>query len=394
MSNSPPRTEFALSGNNTAGNRRSACDRCRSHKLRCDRDTLQTDCRRCLKASAKCLTGTALKSGRPQHLHGAPGGQQQWLGVQKPAQDLSYQPAVPDFPTPPSSNFNTPPAANALQRDDPGLHDLVSPISFSGLDDVWMSSFDQEMIASNSNNISITTGPLSPSDLPQEHLKKIATLQTNLLADLESVKCSRRIDQVPKESLPSDEDQTCDYLIGRTLHHSTVLLEILDYSKGSSASRVNDSRGVRDNLPCDIPTISLIVSCYICLIRIYRTIFSVLLDSIPLIPSLQTPMPQLFPGMNLGGFKLETKIDMQIQILVQVSESLLMRIEAKFGLGNDTSACVFEDSRAAGMLKMMLEEEAGEQPLLNEPREECGSLNDILADLKNMLQEERVSRNG
>ncbi|KFZ09208.1 hypothetical protein V502_08872 [Pseudogymnoascus sp. VKM F-4520 (FW-2644)] len=55
-------------GRNTS--RRSACDRCREHKLRCLRDNAnQEPCRRCSRAGANCITGQALPPGRP--IHGA-----------------------------------------------------------------------------------------------------------------------------------------------------------------------------------------------------------------------------------------------------------------------------------------------------------------------------------
>lgn len=53
-------------GRNTS--RRSACDRCREHKLRCLRDnSSQEPCRRCSRAGASCITGQALPPGRPVH---------------------------------------------------------------------------------------------------------------------------------------------------------------------------------------------------------------------------------------------------------------------------------------------------------------------------------------
>lgn len=59
---------FSDGGKNTS--RRSACDRCREHKLRCLRDNSnQEPCRRCSRAGADCITGQALPPGRP--IHGA-----------------------------------------------------------------------------------------------------------------------------------------------------------------------------------------------------------------------------------------------------------------------------------------------------------------------------------
>ena len=50
--------------------RRHACERCRSSKLRCERQSAviddDADCRRCLKAQARCITYPRLKMGRPR----------------------------------------------------------------------------------------------------------------------------------------------------------------------------------------------------------------------------------------------------------------------------------------------------------------------------------------
>ena len=46
--------------------KRSACDRCRTHKLRCPRDTnYATACKRCERANVRCTTGAPKPPGRP-----------------------------------------------------------------------------------------------------------------------------------------------------------------------------------------------------------------------------------------------------------------------------------------------------------------------------------------
>ena len=360
------------------GNRRSACDRCRRHKLRCERDVteaVQLDCRRCFKANAKCVTSAALKSGRPSHLHGAQ--QQLHIGSEQ------------SLPTPPTSSFNTPPESSGISN-----NDLLVP-SFSPLatfDDIWMGDLDQE--TASGLDATVPDGPLAPADLPNEHLKKIAFLQTGLLSDLDVVKLSRRIDKVPREILPAENNQSCNFLIGSSLHHSTVLLEILDYYKRPTADLIMNEAVAQGGLDCDVPTLMLLLCCYIHLIRIFRTIFIVILESMPLMPSFQTPVPQLFPGMNLGGFKLETRIDIQIQVLIQVSESMLSKIEAKLGMGEDQSLSVFANGRAARMLRLMMQEEADEEPVFEEPRSKCGSLKDVLNALKQLLHSGDIGKNG
>ena len=47
-------------------NRRSACDRCREHKLRCPRNSGNGPCERCVRARATCVTGKSAPMGRPR----------------------------------------------------------------------------------------------------------------------------------------------------------------------------------------------------------------------------------------------------------------------------------------------------------------------------------------
>src|SRR4051794_9470488 len=100
------------------GNRRSACDRCRSHKLRCERFGETSQCRRCLKASAECVTGAALKSGRPAQLYLQ---NQQKTNEQgdRPPENMyfSIQQMLPAFPTPPPTTLDGIPENQTLLQD-------------------------------------------------------------------------------------------------------------------------------------------------------------------------------------------------------------------------------------------------------------------------------------
>ena len=100
---------------------------------------------------------------------------------------------------------------------------------------------------------------------------------------------------------------------------------------------------------------------------------------------IEQPVPQLFPGMQLGGFKLEARLDLQVQILVQISEDMLGKIESRIGLiGHifEPSGDMLCKGKAARILSTMLEEEANEQPPLYQPRGHCDSLKTILGRLK------------
>ena len=170
-------------------------------------------------------------------------------------------------------------------------------------------------------------------------------------------------------------------MIGRLFVSSTILITILNYfqtpTTGTESSR----------LECDTPTLCALISSYVSLTRIYRTILSSILDSLPFLMGHQGQVPQLFPGMNLGGFTLEARLDLQIQILLQTTENMIGNIEQRFGLStkpdDSPERLVSEGGTAARMLRMMLADEANEQPPLHEPRGECKPLKEIIALLKN-----------
>ena len=400
----------------SSGNRRSACDRCRKHKLRCDRGPDSLPCLRCAKVNAQCVMGPALKSGRPvqlysvEQLHTSPGRED----CQGNHANPSHQQALPGFPTPPSARlddaFGTIPTqfdsylATQFLPTTGDIHD------FNG---AWMDGLGQDDSDSNfARSATITVSnqnagaPMTPP--PDTHaycLKKLGELHQEVLADLDAVKASKTADKCAQASTASTSEQTNNHLVGRVLDHSTTLLEILNCfqpafegrSLSSSGDAVRTTQVHSKSLRCDVPTMFSLLSCYVCLIRIYRTMFSSIHDSMPLLMSSGQPVPQLFPGLNLAGFKLESRPDFQVQILVQLSEDVLGKIDAKFGVTEDTTGAnwaIFERGRAAKILHMMLEEEDNEQPPLHETRGSCGSLRSILASLKRIIQTQGANNDG
>jgi hypothetical protein len=179
------------------------------------------------------------------------------------------------------------------------------------------------------------------------------------------------------------------------LDNSTILLDILNCFQPASQGSIHISGGDRSNPTqlddkpcCSVPMMFSLVSCYVCLVRIYRTIFSSIYDSLPFLLGSPGAKFQLFPGMDLGGFRLATRIDLQIQILLQVSEDMLARIEAKFGIADTKSSggdSIFDPEKIAKALGPMLEEEANEQPLLQKQRGNCAPLKQILAGIKQAI---------
>lgn len=355
------------------GNRRSACDRCRRHKLRCERgDALR--CRRCEKVNAECFTGPALKSGRPQQLDDAANSQFQYTNDYT---EFFVTVAPPDtnllpLPSPPRID---------VSESDSSLQHLISPTNLDDFSHFWSQNFDHDLPVATAPGLAPITPP--PSETRNDCLKKLGDLQAGVVADLETVKCCITADKCPEADIRSGAGPITSQnrMIGRMLDYSTSLVDILNNFQPCAGSASFE-------LTCDMPTMFALLSCFIGLVRIYRTILSCVLDCLPILLSIRHPVPQLFPGMHLGGFKLDARLDIQVKILVQISEDMLGKIESRFGLLGNIFAPLGDKcckGKAAQMLSSMLEEEANEQPPLYEPRGHCDSLKVILNRLKDSL---------
>lgn len=360
------------------GNRRSACDRCRRHKLRCEKGGTGR-CHRCEKAHAQCVMGPALRSGRPTQISNSP-----LLPVLSvPGEHASLSLAANITPDVSFRPLGTPPEVPSYAT---GLEaqPLLSPANIDEFNDIWSHPFASAEMTGASNERLPTTPTFAP---PNETMKKLADLQTNILSDLETVKYCRTADKCPEVVDATYSITAQNVMVGRMLDHSTTLIGILDHFQP------NCTNADYFNLSCDMPILMTLVSCYVSLVRIYRTIFSCIVDSLPFLLGIQHPAPQLFPGMHLGGFKLEARVDLQVQILVKISEDMLRSIETRFGLSDDApeaGAKIPQPGKAAQLLRMMLEEEALEQPEIHEPRGDCKPLKELLAGLRDSDRKGRV----
>lgn len=132
-----------------------------------------------------------------------------------------------------------------------------------------------------------------------------------------------------------------------------------------------------------------LLSCYIGLTRIFRTIFSAIYDSMPFLGDMQQQEMNLFSVIEIGGFRLRSELPVQVLLLVEVGENLLSKIQQKFGI-NETQASVrdsvFDPTQAAKLLHVMLEAEESEQPRVEDMRGPCAPLNTIFADLKRTIR--------
>lgn len=355
------------------GNRRSACDRCRRHKLRCEKEATGS-CRRCEKANAQCIMGPALRSGRPIQVSNSPSlsmpvgavseGHTNSSLVANITTDVSMQQPL---------SFDAPLEVQGYVTG-PETHRLLSPANIDDCNEIWSHSFDAEELARAANEHMPIIPPFAP---PNEVLRKTADLQANILADLETVKYCRTADKCPEAIIAATSITAQNVLVGHMLDHSTALIDILNHFQPECDDDVFE-------LSCDTPIMITLVSCYVSLVRIYRTIFWCIVDSLPFLLGIQHPIPQLFPGMHLGGFKLEARVDLQVQILVKISEDMLKNIETRFGLSDDASVAgktKLKPGKATQLLQTMLEEEASEQPPLYTPRGHCKPLRDLLVCL-------------
>jgi hypothetical protein len=85
----------------------------------------------------------------------------------------------------------------------------------------------------------------------------------------------------------------------------------------------------------DIPTSLTLVSCYICLIRIYNVLFTRILESLITCISMTgypTPMTPDLPFSGVSPNGIDVHRTMQLQMLIRVSTHMLTLIEEQLGL--------------------------------------------------------------
>jgi hypothetical protein len=369
--------------------RRTACDRCRGQKLRCERSlTSETtsSCRRCLRARAACSTSNSLKPGRPSHASTVSRERQREDQLRHERSEQGYEDSleseghvrlnhtiqgaslmsldlVPPITwdsilvedstlmsgdTRPLPQINTSTSAIPNIPSDVGLlhgsnYNGQLELSFDGdcedgrmdftangleeLGNSWFSPRDQ---LDPFGEVEESEASLNSKD---KFLHKLADLHSSLLKDLNLVKSAGEcLNAMGKPSIstsqPYGEKENDNFPIGRMLHSSQIFLEILQYfiqshssqqtdstetdaveyhsaevnsnprnnperpsksphnpllplgaalsshqspSNSDNTNLLNPSRGL---LQFDASTTFSIFSCYFCLIRIYRKVYS------------------------------------------------------------------------------------------------------------------------
>jgi hypothetical protein len=400
--------------NDEDNGRRLACDRCRGQKLRCDRSSNSSPCRRCTRARARCTTTCYQRMGRPSKSLEKEGN--------KNTQDASHEPysdgwnlnnatedgnmfsSTSDVPDEFNFSVNNPmidpftsldqildidtsaargsinPDSNTgfVPAPDSGISMSDSPLSgidhfemteYLNSDTSWMKTLE----TSNSKIVSTTLDHSSHGQIsPKEGaVQKFSVLSSSVLENLSQMGACRKDIGTNKPSyrIPS---QT----IGHMFQSSERLLEILedlttnlrDATSPPSHSAKNDGRGSKsldsvsalgsNSFPpkLDISTRIAALTCLACLIRVYEYVFNQIHESL----LLSSPLPEeslpTLPCLQFDNFNISKHRNLHLHLVAQVSSYLVSQIEKALevaGLGN------LDDPASTGLFDIILGSRTG-----------------------------------
>jgi hypothetical protein len=266
---------------------------------------------------------------------------------------------------------------------------------------------------------------LEKIDLKEEVLRSLAELHSGLLADLNLMrdvgKCpckhTARVSLASSQRNADGRTEEYNFLVGRMLNKAETFLSILQNfispvdslsASGFAGSQPqsdcsnkdqdimneftswhNDamligadeaslemstsSRSLVSIIRCDVPMMLSILTCYVCLIRIYRTLFSSIHTALVAAKERNMELPPLFPGLKLGGFA--PHMSFQVQILVQIGSNLLNKIDDALGLPDEHGQMkkgggILGQTDSVGLLRAMMKEEAVEGLENGDPNKE------------------------
>lgn len=262
-------------------------------------------------------------------------------------------------------------------------------------DEVWSQVWETKPQSTTLNEpIHATTMDVAPVG-PYMLKKKLLRLNLDLIDDLELLEAGSMIlgsPSVLKEDFQPSVGKL-DLPVFRMLSHSTQFLEILESEAGTDsfenslshasttgASRqaslyqedpkspstdflggsiddgetttsTHDSgylsltdgseRAKRSAYPkCEISTALSILATYCHLVRVYRAIFTHLYQLFLIIPPADAAAFLLLPSLQFGQFHMDGNLTVQVQVLIELSSSMLEKIERTLGLshGSDREA--------------------------------------------------------
>ena len=114
-------------------------------------------------------------------------------------------------------------------------------------------------------------------------------------------------------------------------------------------------------LKLDVPAILTVLNCYICILKIFDSVFSAILYTLDFSPDAEIfkKLPPMMSGLQIDGFSLSSR-NLQIKVLVQVSSHMLDSIEQALELDSpdkNSNSGIFAGSMLQALLQTMLEEE-------------------------------------
>lgn len=203
---------------------------------------------------------------------------------------------------------------------------------------------------SRSESDSESANPSSAAASGESQLNKsykdLLRLNLDLMEDEEvlqkqtaSTSCDRQRD--PQAAL-STEDNLISRVLRRTSRFWEILSNIATIPEGKSrtasdanfngdGSRMSRQHSWQMKSPNTLIIVHLITT-YVSLIRICRAVFQHLYHVFQVIPSDQVGTVLNLPSLQLGEFQMENNLTIQVQALIELSCSMLLRIEEALGI--------------------------------------------------------------
>lgn len=262
-------------------------------------------------------------------------------------------------------------------------------------DSILSQTWESKPESTNFDDLSLTTTMDLGSVGPYALRKKLLKLNLDLIEDLESLEAGSMILGSPS-LLKEDFHPTVgklDLPVFRMLSHSTQFLEILESEIGADlfenslsltstvescgkasivqtetksqspcAEFIGDStdngettvsthdsgylslmdhsseRTMGSPFPkCEIATSLSILATYCHLVRVYRAIFTHLYQLFLIIPPADAAAFLLLPSLQFGHFHMDGNLTVQVQVLIELSSSMLEKIERTLGLSHGST---------------------------------------------------------
>ncbi|KAI1076747.1 hypothetical protein F5B20DRAFT_309621 [Whalleya microplaca] len=395
--------------------RRSACDRCRNYKLRCERVSIQgNSCERCLKTGAICVTTTPSgfdsRSIRGPHA--------------SPRNSSNLQRGII------SSRDNQTRESNQLQMD----LDMDSPPYPSPID-LTLSNFSFNENPSSQPTASKQNEHVRRESLASSPFGELAEFsdstvgftstsegtgsenRSNFLRDLLEL-CASLVDDhdilqsngpcMPYTDAPSPIETAVQHALSRTSRFSDILKAMLAAETAPLQQRDNDigPRQGRSSLPVannalptpftasgpqsrqgdsdhlshseytinpaytstsestntiqrrkvqDITLTTTLVTTYVLTMRAWRTIFSQINRLLLTTPPGTNRRQLMLPSLQLGGIPLQNNSSLKILVLLELSSSMLQVIETCLGINNSTGYASAPDTRQVDRLALSMD---------------------------------------